>query len=756
MVNIQSKEVLARLLATENITVVHQNTQTASFNVKDRILTLPLWDDMQNYTYDHLVGHEVAHALYTDGEEWMTAAKEGGNGFQSFLNVVEDARIEKLIQRRYPGLRKPFIKSYKKMLADGFFGKDENEINSFKLIDRLNVFFKCGQTVGVQFDQEENAWIREIEKVETFEEVVDIAKRLYGKAVEEQEQEQEAISQAMAQIQSEDYGDEEESSNDSEYGSDQNTGSETNMASEGDDEEETSPYERTSEKDDQIDLNNQKGSGASSNDDPDTSGEQKPDTSSGHEGGTDWAGPESITDKNLSDNITKEFGGDPNTTFVNINLNLKKNLYTDRIVDYKKVLAEFDEYTDAISFGQKKFKQFQINNKKTINYLVKEFEMKKKAAEYKRATVSKTGVLDTLKMNNYMFSDDVFKKMTVVPEGKSHGLMMFVDWSGSMNDQLKHTIDQLLNLVMFCKQVQIPFEVYAFSDKFASRGKGDSHDKFINHQLFAINDASLQDEFRLLELFSSKMSRTEFQTMASGIIAVSNYWDNRYDPYTEYYNIPHSMWLGGTPLDDAILSAFVLHDIFKNNYRLDIVNTVFLSDGASHALDYQSTYKNSYGQDTGQKCTKRVSFQGYWEAKTLCYITNPVLKKRYRFDNKKPATPQLLKMLREHTGSNVIGFHILPSRKPQAMREIPTSGLDWQQREQLWDNMRKDKFCLIPEYGYSAYFGVLGGKNLATSNGAIEVADDASKAVIRTAFKKANSGRKTSRIMLSKFIDIVA
>jgi len=113
-------------------------------------------------------------------------------------------------------------------------------------------------------------------------------------------------------------------------------------------------------------------------------------------------------------------------------------------------------------------------------------------------------------------------------------------------------------------------------------------------------------------------------------------------------------------------------------------------------------------------------------------------------------------MLREHTGSNVIGFHILPSRKPQAMREIPTSDLDWQQREQLWDNMKKDKFCLIPEYGYSAYFGVLGGKNLATSNGAIEVADDASKAVIRTAFKKANAGRKTSRIMLSKFIDIVA
>ena len=109
MVNIQSKEVLARLLAQENLTVVHQNVQTASFNLKDRVLTLPMWNDMENYTYDHLVGHEVAHALYTPEEKWLEAVKSEGDGFHGFLNVVEDARIEKLIQRRYPGLRLSLI-----------------------------------------------------------------------------------------------------------------------------------------------------------------------------------------------------------------------------------------------------------------------------------------------------------------------------------------------------------------------------------------------------------------------------------------------------------------------------------------------------------------------------------------------------------------------------------------------------------------------------------------------------------------------
>ena len=63
-VNIQSKEVLARLLATENISVEHRNVGTASFDVKSRNLVLPLWDDMQNFTYDHLVRMKLACFIY--------------------------------------------------------------------------------------------------------------------------------------------------------------------------------------------------------------------------------------------------------------------------------------------------------------------------------------------------------------------------------------------------------------------------------------------------------------------------------------------------------------------------------------------------------------------------------------------------------------------------------------------------------------------------------------------------------------------
>ena len=133
-----SKSVTAKLLATENITVLQDKVRTAMFDVKNRVLTLPLWADVEEYTEDHLIGHEVGHALYTPLEGWHDAVCDRGANYKSFLNVVEDARIEKLIQRKYPGLRPLFIKSYRKLLADGFFGGTVDAINEMGLIDRIN------------------------------------------------------------------------------------------------------------------------------------------------------------------------------------------------------------------------------------------------------------------------------------------------------------------------------------------------------------------------------------------------------------------------------------------------------------------------------------------------------------------------------------------------------------------------------------------------------------------------------------------
>ena len=101
LANRDSKSILAKLLASENLTVEHGKFNTASFDVKNRVLRLPIWKEMSGSLYDLLVLHEVGHALFTPAEGFHDA-KGHGRGFKSYLNVVEDARIERKIKEKFP------------------------------------------------------------------------------------------------------------------------------------------------------------------------------------------------------------------------------------------------------------------------------------------------------------------------------------------------------------------------------------------------------------------------------------------------------------------------------------------------------------------------------------------------------------------------------------------------------------------------------------------------------------------------------
>ena len=109
------KDILAKLLAKENIFVRHDvNAETASFDIKNRVLNLPVLVDMSTDIYDLMVGHEVGHALWTLLVDWQDAIKvEEVN--KQILNIVEDARIEKKIKRMYPGITKSFISGYRNL-----------------------------------------------------------------------------------------------------------------------------------------------------------------------------------------------------------------------------------------------------------------------------------------------------------------------------------------------------------------------------------------------------------------------------------------------------------------------------------------------------------------------------------------------------------------------------------------------------------------------------------------------------------------
>src|SRR6056300_665445 len=187
------KSVLARLLANENITVQQGNFETAFFDVKTRVLGLPMWKDMGKDVFDMLVGHEVSHALFTP-ENFSEYMSEGIP--HSWLNIVEDVRIEKLILRKYPGLVGNFKRGYNQLMmgeAD-LFGIKDTDLNTLCFMDRLNIHAKARDMVDVPFADDELPFVAQAKACETYEDVVqacrDIQAWLKQKAEDQQEQEQ--------------------------------------------------------------------------------------------------------------------------------------------------------------------------------------------------------------------------------------------------------------------------------------------------------------------------------------------------------------------------------------------------------------------------------------------------------------------------------------------------------------------------------------------------------------------------------------
>ena len=128
---------LAKLLAEEDINVVHRQQETAAFDVKNRELSLPIWKEMSKDVQDLMTVHEVGHALWTPLEMLEKARKE--NIEFSFVNVLEDVRIEKKVQNKYLGSIRVFSRGYKELIGNNFFGTNDRNVSKMNLIDRINL-----------------------------------------------------------------------------------------------------------------------------------------------------------------------------------------------------------------------------------------------------------------------------------------------------------------------------------------------------------------------------------------------------------------------------------------------------------------------------------------------------------------------------------------------------------------------------------------------------------------------------------------
>jgi hypothetical protein len=712
---LESKSLLAKLMATENLVVEQRKVPTAMFDVKNRILVIPVLDEkIDGFTYDLFVGHEVGHALYTPMDGMIKAREEKVNA--SILNVVEDSRIERKIKHKYPGLRNSFTKAYKSLVEKDFFGTNGVDLNEMNFIDRVNMHCKGGAMLGIKFDAEEKVLLDAVETTQTYDEVIEVAKRIHA-FMKEKEEERKANSQP-----DEDFEEKDEDENFDGFG---NWDDDADFDEEGEEQDQDENTQSSS-------TDSNEGDEDKNEDDEIINGNEQFQ----HEEIEDDK-VRSYTDDAFKQNEKKLFAESAtNYLYANVpEFDINKGILGYKAL-YKKYKEHSSQWGDGQNdYGAKQYQKLRKETNKVVSYLVKEFELRKNADQLKRASTAKTGELDMKKIFSYQFSEDIFRKISVVPNGKSHGLVMFLDWSGSMSDHIENTVKQLLSLVMFCKKVNIPYEVYSF----ATPESVYSHDYMITPK-----DGDLETRrFYLMNLLSSKMSAGEFTYAASCLV--------RWSLSPRY--IPGWMCMCGTPLNEATIAAMEIVPHFQKRYKLQIVNAVFLTDGEGH------TIRNKYEThaESGKLVTRGHEYSYGSKADLGMIIRDPKTKHQEKIENIYNCashTSAYVKLLKSRTNCNVLGFYVLSGREfNRKMYDFFPRTSDF---EKIKVTFRKNKFAVVETAGFDEYY-VLRSEALDTDeNNTFEVKENATTRGLVSAFSKYAGGRVANRVVLNRFIGMIS
>jgi hypothetical protein len=684
------KGTLAKILAKENILIEHvPGRATASFNMRDRILFLPIWDNISEELYDMIVVHEVGHAIETHWNEFSKLEKAAveklaakfphfdksalSQNFHHYVNVVEDIRIDALQKRRYPGAKRDYVIGYKELYDRNFFGTDTHPVEQMIFIDRLNIHTKSGYSgIFVPFTEEERKLVNLATSTKSLEDVINVSYELFVRDA--------LIDQLKPPPQQDEQSDEPDDSEDSGEGgssgdksegskkkndeksdkkdkskgkskdkSDDDSDCDDSDCDDSDEGEDSDSDEKSDKKDkskgkskDKSDDSEEKsedsGSGSDGdseeNDDSDEKSESKDNKSSqGSKGASDGAAdnskakmPRPVTEEAMKAEMERMAGDHARDRVEYVHFPVAKKYVGDMINTYKIWLQEHRIYRSQDidnKYGRsaKEYQEFLQSESQTISYMIKEFESRKRAKAYNKTQISKTGVIDTNKLHGYLYSEDVFKRNEIVPKGKNHGFVMFIDWSGSMNNVIHSCAQQLISITTFCRRLQIPFEVYSFTSGVMNQiHSGDVYE----HDPKAIQ---LSQGVRINNLLSSKMSASEYNE------AMVNLWT-----IAHHKNFSEIDNMRGTPLCETITLAASLVNEFNKKNRIEISNCIWITDGD--------------GMEPGTRMA----------GNRKVVIRDTIAKETITFDYKNYAwTNALLAMLKSRTKCNLIGFYVTDS-----------------------------------------------------------------------------------------------
>jgi hypothetical protein len=775
MTTIVEKSNLAKLLATENVNVQYRKAKTASFNPTTRTLIIPIMKEMSNDLHDLLVGHEVGHAHDTPKDGWHDAVHANGNNYKGFLNVVEDARIEKRMKRRYPGLRKSFRNGFDDLMQRDFFGVALRNLNTLPFIDRVNLITKSDYTLDILFNPEETVLLDKVKAIETWDDAVRVTNELWAFSKEE-----------MSKL-SDHGGHEGFDDSDSDYDDSDSYGEDDPSEDDQDGESGSGEGKSSGEKNDKSDESaaDQKSTESGDGDDGEDDGYRnilnriKQSAASDFDQYSDE--PVCETDNNFRKNeitlideksLDYVYAKLPTPILSKIITPAKRvqELLTE---EFSKQNAEYESVSTTL------YNDFKRKNERYISLLAKEFEMRKAATKYAKSRLSNTGDVDISKIYKYQIDDNIFRKMMKVPKGKSHGLILLLDKSGSMSQNMASSIEQILILALFCRKVNIPFKVYGFGNAIAVRQIDYPNEmKAWEKQLeknelsswndmygtFSKNDGELETNVVYLrEVINSQMGNASFQKAVKNLCCLMNSYGYGTSAYSQRsFHRPPSESLSNTPLIEALIALKPILEEFRQTNHLDIVNTVIVHDG--DADDIQAVHAK------GERHSRK-----WFNARTEnVFITDGKNQLKVEFNSKTHSNTLqsvISNWLTLTTGSKLFGFFIVPTSGKVAkivgsrlvndelteIRKIP--GAYFQENEAIKKyvrQMRKEKFLVSQLDGYESFFLIPDGSNLEINDDEIVVTGKVNSSNLAKAFMKFNKTRQVNRVLITKFIQGIA
>jgi len=754
----EQKSQLAKLMATENLTIQHQKMQTAKFDPQNRILYLPVWQNMSGFMYDLLCGHEVGHALYTPADGWHDVAtdKSKGRSYKSFLNVVEDARIEKKVKRRYPGLRMSFQKGYQDLVEKDFFGLKGRDINKMSFIDRLNLFTKSQYTATwIDFSAQEMMFVRKVENLETWEDVLRITDEIY----EYSKNEQQELEMHDFDSYQEDPDGEEIEIDTIDSGDGDGDGDETDESEKGN---------KSKPSDEEADEQGDEGDEGINHD---------KESSESYE---DQFEPSCETDENyrrnesmLLDEKCKPY------VYANIPKPFLKNIITPAKRVHELLTNEFKKQMITNAFGDKPLfgesdvtqwvNEFKHKNERYIGLLAKEFEMRKAAKSFSKSKLCDTGDIDLNKLATFKFDDNIFRKVMLTPKGKNHGLVLLLDKSGSMSSNMAGSIEQILVLTMFCRKVNIPFIVYGFGDCINTRML-DAQEKIDDlKDCFDKTNGNLSfTSVFLREYLNSKMTNAEFTKAIRNLILVKKSYESK----TSKVYRPKSESLSQTPLTQALVATAEIMNKFRKDNNLDLTSLVIVHDGDADWCS--SVVGETEIRDYSGNLVRRKISSPLDVYNTNIMVMDKQNKLQFKYDryDRGGMNDIVLEWFRKVTNSKIFGF-FLTANSYQGKGAISRyyydkdfkhlddirhkSYYEYEEfRKKLIKQFKTEKFVQSFNRGYDSFFIVAGGDDLVTEEDEIEIDGVVTASKLKTAFMKFNKKKAINRVLVSRFIAGIA